>query len=200
MNLVSSARKTLHIFQVVWHVTRGISSSLPHVVYYCKLGMVVFLIFMEMLWLRIKSFLWVPLGKRDGSAGWGLIRTFSVTTQKIEKNDYIYLHRVSFTFGKDDGLTDTGIEVSSSGAFIRRIFLLLGKTSAFIHTSGLMQGLVSDEEETVGLKRHFSSSNFSAYLASSIFGTEYSDSCLIISFILWICQHSTNIYLTPAMC
>lgn len=31
---------------------------------------------------------------------------------------------VSFTFGKDDGLADKGIGVSSLGAFIRHVFLL----------------------------------------------------------------------------
>ena len=54
------------------------------------------------------------------------------------KNDCIYLCRISFTSGKEDGLTDKGIGVSSLGAFIRHIFLLLGKPSLFIHISGLM--------------------------------------------------------------
>lgn len=59
--------------------------------------------------------------------------------QKVEKNDCLYFFRVNFTFGKDgDGLTVKGIKVFSLGAFMRHIFLMLGKTTLFTHTSGLI--------------------------------------------------------------
>lgn len=89
-------------------------------------------------------------------------------------------------FGKDDGLTDKGIAVSSWGAFTRHVFLL-GKTSYVFTLQGLCKvfcSLSDKEQKTLGLKRHFSSLNFSAYLVSNIFGKEHSHSCLIISFIL----------------
>lgn len=72
-------------------------------------------------------------------------------------------------FGKGDGLAVKGMTVSSWGTSIRYVFHLSGKTSLFIHTSELIQGLLSvGEQKTLGLKRHFSSLNFSVYLVSNI--------------------------------
>lgn len=71
---------------------------------------------------------------RDGGTIW----TLSAMTQKIEKNKNKNIAYICF--GKDDKLTDKEIEVSSWGTFSRDIFLLIGETSLFIHTRGLIQG------------------------------------------------------------
>lgn len=163
-----------------------------------------FLIFTETPWLRTESFLWVPLwkaGRRREVGGWRGNMRFERDGPENRKNDRIYLCRVSFTFGKEDGLKDKGIGSFLCGC-VPQVYFLLARETFPIYSHFRAYARFSEwgrEEDYRVEKEFFSSSNFNVYLVSSIFGTEYSDSCLIISFILWICQHSTNIYLTPAM-
>lgn len=62
---------------------------------------------------------------------------------------------------------------------------MLGRDSLYIHTLELIEGLVSNEEKmTMSLKRFFPLKIHCLSSEKYFFGTEHSDSCLIISFIL----------------
>lgn len=94
--------------------------------------------------------------EKEGGGGWrGNVR-FERDGPENRKNDRIYLCRVSFTFGKEDGLTDKGIGSFLCGCVPQAYFPLAREAFPIYSHFKLMQDLVSEEEKkTMGLKRHF---------------------------------------------